>query len=277
MSAENATRTRTRSFLSAEWRYLAMLNYPIDKETLRPFTPRGTELDLWQGEAFVSLVGFLFLDTRVMGVPLPFHRNFEEINLRFYVRHKSQNEWRRGVVFIKEFVQKRAIAVLARALYNENYVLASMAHSIDAEDGFLRPGGKVEYTWNVRGADARLAVTTAGEARTLTPNSHEEFIADHYWGYARQRDGGTKEYRVDHPSWKIWPSKNAAFEGDVKTLYGEPFVEALSASPKSAFVADGSEITVRRGLKLIERVARQEASLAPITETERNAQYKGSH
>lgn len=277
MSANDVTKTRTRTFLSAQWRYLAMLNYPIDKETLRPFTPRGTELDLWQGEAFVSLVGFLFRDTRLMGIPIPFHRNFDEINFRFYVRHKTQNEWRRGVVFIKEFVPKKAIAVLARALYNENYVLANMAHSIDAEDGYLRPDGSVEYTWTVHGAEARIAVKTAGEARTLTPGSHEEFIAEHYWGYARQRDGGTKEYRVDHPPWKIWSSKQAQFEGDIGTIYGDRFLDALSAPPKSAFVADGSEITVGHGARLSEKIAHQEAILAPITETERSAPYKDSN
>ncbi|MCH8204707.1 MAG: DUF2071 domain-containing protein [Candidatus Hydrogenedentes bacterium] len=277
MNSEDAARSRTRVFLSAEWRYLAMLNYPIEAEALRPLTPRGTELDLWQGEAYVSLVGFLFLDTRIMGVPIPFHRNFEEVNLRFYVRRKAQSEWRRGVVFVKEFVPRRAIAAVARALYNENYVAASMAHSIDSSGGFLRPNGSVEYAWTARGAQGRLSVTTVGEARMPAPDSHEAFIAEHNWGYTRQRNGGTKEYRVEHPPWKVWASQRAEFEGDVRSLYGERFVECLSASPKTAFVADGSPITVGHGLKLAENAAHEKPKLAPITEIEPTAPYNGRH
>ncbi len=275
MNAQEAPRTSTRAFVSAEWRYLAMLNYPIDPDALRPFTPRGTELDLWQGEAFVSLVGFLFLDTRVMGVPVPFHRNFEEVNLRFYVRHRARDEWRRGVVFVKEFVPRRAIAAVARTLYNENYVAASMAHSIDSSGGFLRPNGAVEYTWTARGAHGRLSVTTSGEAGQPPEDSHAGFIVEHYWGYARQRNGGTKEYRVDHPPWKVWASRSAEFEGDIESLYGGRFVECLSAPPRSAFVADGSPITVGHGVKLSEKVAREEAKMAPITEIEPTAPYRG--
>ncbi len=73
-------------FLTAEWRHLAMLNYEIDPVILRPFVPSGTELDSWNGKTYVSIVGFLFLKTRVRGLAIPFHQNFEEINLRFYVR-----------------------------------------------------------------------------------------------------------------------------------------------------------------------------------------------
>ena len=111
-----------KPFLTAEWRYVAMLNYEIDPAILHTYLPRRTELDSWNGKTFVSMVGFLFLKTRVLGLPIPFHQNFEEINLRFYVRRKTEEGWRRGVVFIKEIVPRAAIALTARWLYNENYV-----------------------------------------------------------------------------------------------------------------------------------------------------------
>ena len=78
-----------RPFLTARWRYLAMLNYEVPPEALAPLVPAGTELDSWQGKTFVSVVGFLFLDTRVLGIAIPGHRDFEEVNLRFYVRRKA--------------------------------------------------------------------------------------------------------------------------------------------------------------------------------------------
>ena len=85
--------TNPTSFLTARWQHLAMLNYEIDPAVLQPFVPVGTELDAWQGRYYVSMVGFMFLETRVLGIPIPFHRNFEEVNLRFYVRHKSEDGW----------------------------------------------------------------------------------------------------------------------------------------------------------------------------------------
>ena len=72
-----------RRFLTAEGRNLVMLNYEIDPEVLARHVPVACELDDWQGHTFVSVVGFQFLHTRVLGFPIPFHRHFEEVNLRF--------------------------------------------------------------------------------------------------------------------------------------------------------------------------------------------------
>jgi uncharacterized protein YqjF (DUF2071 family) len=87
-----------RIFLTAEWQHLVMLNYEVDAGLLVPFVPAGTELDDWKDKIFVSLVGFLFLNTKLLGfLPIPMHSNFEEVNLRFYVRRhtgaKSEEEW----------------------------------------------------------------------------------------------------------------------------------------------------------------------------------------
>src|SRR5581483_11035238 len=119
------------SFLTAEWHNLAMLNYEIDPAVLRAFVPNGTELDSWNGKAYVSMVGFMFLKTRVRRFAIPFHQNFEEINLRFYVRRKGPDGWRRGVVFIKEIVPRFAIALIARMFYNENYVALAMRNILE--------------------------------------------------------------------------------------------------------------------------------------------------
>src|SRR5262245_30634025 len=120
-------------FLTAEWRYLAMINYQVDPSILQASVPAGTELDQWRGRTFVSLVGFLFLKTRVLGLRIPFHENFEEINLRFYVRRRGAEGWRRGVVFIREIVPRQAIATAARIFYNENYAARRMSHRIEMD------------------------------------------------------------------------------------------------------------------------------------------------
>jgi uncharacterized protein YqjF (DUF2071 family) len=269
---------QTGKFLTAEWRYLAMINYEVDPGVLLPVVPRGAELDAWDNCAFVSVVGFLFLNTRVLGLPIPFHRNFEEVNLRFYVRRRGPEGWRRGVVFVKEIVPRRAIATVARVVYNENYVARRMSHRIDLKDGTIAPNGSVEYSWRegamrygerqrpgasgdgllreAQVADAprtafnRICVRTVGEAQPLAAGSEEEFITEHYWGYAAQRDGGCVEYRVEHPPWRVWQTGEAEFDCDVKRVYGDRFVEPLSARPTSAFVAEGSPVIVRKGVRI---------------------------
>ncbi len=117
------------SFLTAEWRKLAFANYEVSPDMLLPYLPYGTELDLWKDRCYVSLIGFMFQETRLKGIKIPFHVNFEEVNLRFYVKRWSGKEWRRGVVFIKEIVPKPAIAFVANTLYNENYQSLPMKHS----------------------------------------------------------------------------------------------------------------------------------------------------
>lgn len=232
-------------FLRAEWRHLLMLNYEIDPAILRSLTPSGTELDAWNGRTCVSIVGFMFLNTRLLGLPVPFHRHFEELNLRFYVRRKEPDGWRRGVVFVKELVPKWAIATVARRAYNENYHATPMAHIVDARDG-----GTVEYRWQWQKRPYRISATLHGEPQPIIAGSEEEFITEHYWGYARQRDGGTVAYQVEHPRWRVWQTAVSCFEGDIASLYGPEFVPALTAAPTSVFVADGSPIIVRRGQRI---------------------------
>ena len=235
-------------FLTAEWRHLAMLNYDADPAVLVPFLPRGTELDLWQGRALVSMVGFLFLQTRVRGIPIPFYRNFEEVNLRFYVRRRAEEGWRRGVVFVKELVPRAAIALVARRFYHEPYLALPMSHRIEGAQDSVR---SAEYSWRFQQRRNFLRVVTSGAAQPLVAGSEAEFITEHYWGYNAQPDGSTLEYRVEHPRWRVYAAADATFDCDVAGLYGETFCACLSGPPASAFLAEGSAITVRRGVRLV--------------------------
>jgi len=226
-------------FLTANWRYLAMLNYVVDPRLIASLVPSGTEIDFENGETFLSVVGFLFLDTRLLGVPVPFHRDFEEVNLRFYVRRKSADTWRRGVVFIRELVPRRAIALIARAFYGENYVAVPMKHEIEHADSSL----KAEYSWRRGRKWESLKMSATGQPQSIPAGSHAEFITEHYWGYTALRSG-CGEYRVEHPRWKIWNASSFELNADVATLYGQQFLNTLDAPPRSAFIADGSPITV---------------------------------
>jgi uncharacterized protein len=228
-----------KPFLTANWRYLAMLNFVVDPKIVAPLVPPGTEIDFENGETFLSVVGFLFLDTRLLGLPIPLHRDFEEVNLRFYVRKRSADTWRRGIVFVREFVPRRAIATVARIFYGENYGALPMKHQINHVDRNL----SVEYSWRRGTKWESLKMSAAGEHQIIQAGSHAEFITEHYWGYTCFR-GGCSEYRVEHPRWKIWNANKFELKADIVALYGKQFVEPLNASPRSAFIAAGSPIQV---------------------------------
>lgn len=239
-----------RVFLSAEWRDLAMLNYAVAPDLLKSFVPKGTELDDFGGKIFISLVGFRFLNTKVRGVSWPFHRNFDEVNLRFYVRRRQggSREWRRGVVFVREIVPRRAIALAARIFYNEKYIALPMAHHIEqARD---HDGRSAQYQWTLQGQINRLSVSTRGLPAIPRQDSEAHFITEHFWGYSSQPDGGSVEFHVDHPSWAVWNAVQARFEGDGTQLYGQNLAAVLQREPDSAFLAEGSAVTVFQGRRI---------------------------
>jgi hypothetical protein len=221
-----------------------MLNYRVDPALLAPLVPRGTALDQWQGANYVSLVGFLFRDTRVVGVPIPLHRDFEEVNLRFYVRREVGGEVRRGVTFIREIVPRPAIAAVARIAYNEPYVALPMRHTIGTQASPDAAPSAVRYEWRQRAGWSALSVQASGTATPLVPGSEAEFITEHFWGYTRQRDGGTMEYHVAHPRWRTWTVDAAEAHGDLAELYGASLGDVLRRPPDSAFFAEGSAIAV---------------------------------
>jgi uncharacterized protein YqjF (DUF2071 family) len=230
------------SFLTAEWRKLAMANYAVDPGLLQKFLPAKTELDLWNNTCYVSLVGFMFLNTRLRGIKIPFHVNFEEVNLRFYVRYKHEQEWRRGVVFIKEIVPKPALTFVANTVYKEKYETMPMKHAwLNSVDTL-----QVEYNWKKGGWNS-FKVIADNKPIAIEAGCEEEFITEHYWGYTKITDQKTSEYQVEHPRWLVYPTKDYQIEVDFGKVYGNEFSFLSSEKPKSVFLAEGSEIKVNGG------------------------------
>jgi uncharacterized protein YqjF (DUF2071 family) len=238
----------TPTFLTAEWRHLAMLNYEVDPAVLVAHLPKGTELDTFGGRHYISLVGFLFLDTHVLGLPALFHQNFEEVNLRFYVRRKAEEGWRAGVVFLREMVPLTLVAEIARLTYNEPYRTVPMQHTLVETNGKLQ---SVEYLFGRPRDQCRLALHVDGIAQEMGRGSQEEFLSERGWGYTRQRDGGTIEYRVEHQRWRVWPEARFELDGPLREFYDRPFVDILSGPPASALVAEGSAVTVHMPVRIV--------------------------
>jgi uncharacterized protein YqjF (DUF2071 family) len=235
------------AFLTAAWRDLVMLNYEVNPRVLARRVPAGTTLDLWQGRALVSVVGFRFLGTRVLGVPVPWHRDFDEVNLRFYVRRELDGgAVRRGVVFLRELVARPAITWLARLTYNEPYQTLPMRSTASGIIGSRR----LTYEWRLGDRWQRVAASATGTPPVPAPDSEAAFVTQRHWGYTRRRDGGTIEYAVEHPPWRVWRAEAPVLDADVAALSLPAFVPALAGTPVSAFVAEGSPVTVFRPHRL---------------------------
>lgn len=239
-----------RTFLRAAWRNLVALSYEADPSVLAPFVPPGLELDLHEGRAYVSLVGFLFLDTRALGIRLPFCSRFEEVNLRFYVRRRAPEGDRRGVVFVKELVPRWLITAGARGLFGEPYHTVPMRSRLETDDhGHPRPGGLLEYEWRWGGRWHRLSARAALPMGPVDPGTRTAFLLERYWGYT-PRSRGALEYRVRRPGWSVCAAVAATLEADTRALYGPVFGPLLTGEPASALIADGSDISVSFGARV---------------------------
>ena len=234
-------------FLTAFWQNLIFANYEIDPQILQKYLPYKTELDLFEGKCFVSVVGFDFRETAVLGVKFPFHINFEEINLRFYVRFKDGNTWKRGAVFIKEIVPKFMITFIANTIYKENYATHATRKSLQSTDNQM----VLRYEWLNKSRWNFLEVTAKNEKNTISPNTEAEFITEHYWGYAHSKENLTMEYEVVHPKWQIQEVIDYKIEADFVDLYGSEFSFLENAKPSSVFLADGSEVSILKGRRIL--------------------------
>jgi uncharacterized protein YqjF (DUF2071 family) len=231
-----------RKFLTARWQDLIMANYEVDPSLLASRVPAGTSLDLYDGRCFASLVGFMFLDTRVMGMPIPFHVNFEEVNLRFYVKRELPDETRRAVCFVKEIVPRYAIATVARVMYGEPYECWRM--------GNFRSDSQVSYDWSRDGVTNRLSVNVGMSLGVPVAESAGEFIIEHYWGYADRGKGLVNEYKVEHPKWELFSVADTKIDVDFGATYGDDFAFLSREQPHSVLLAKGSEIAVYKGTPL---------------------------
>ena len=217
-----------------------MANYEVAPDLLTPHLPYKTELDFYKGKTYVSLIGFMFLHTRIRGLSIPYHVNFEEVNLRFYVKHHELGKWKRGTVFIKEIVPKPAISFIANKLYREKYDTMKMKHYHIEEDELI----KTCYQWKSENKWNELSASCLKKSHLLAIGSEEEFIAEHYWGFTKYKEDKTYMYEVSHPRWEIFNVTNYNINCDFKGIYGNQFSFLATTKPSSVFMAKGSEVKI---------------------------------
>lgn len=228
------------TFLKANWENIIMANYAVAPEVLQPFLPRGVELDLYKGKAYVSLVGFMFNDTKIFKIPIPYFGSFEEINLRFYVKRKEGEIEKRAVVFINETIPYRVVAWIANKLYKEHYTTIPTKHTIKIKD----ENKQIEYYWKINKVWNSIVVNATTENNEMQKGSFEEYIFEHYFGYTKIDEANTEEYSISHPSWKINTIKDYKINCNFGAMYGNPFENLTNTKPDSIFIAEGSSVSV---------------------------------
>ena len=228
----------SRPFLTAKWHNLLILTYEVDPVAIIERVPAGTTLDSWQGKTLVSVIGFQFLETKILGAPIPFHQDFEEVNLRFYVRRGMDGGARQGVVFVREMVPRAVVGGMARLLYREPYHIVPMRSRVNPG-----PPPDVDYQWNATGTWCSLAAAAEGEPSELVPGSLEEFVTERHWGYNGEPGKETLEYQVDHPRWRVWHVDTSRVAYHAEPLCGHELAPFLK-NPVSAIIADGSAVSV---------------------------------
>jgi uncharacterized protein YqjF (DUF2071 family) len=231
----------TDTFLSARWENLVMANYEVDPEVLKSYLPHGVELDLYNGKTYVSLVGFMFKQTSLFHIPIPFFGTFEEVNLRFYVKRLEGDFIKRGVVFINETVPHKLVAWLANKLYKEHYIAIPTKNEID----ITGRSKKIRYQWKINKEWNHIAVNAAKENEPMLPESIEEFIFEHYYGYTKINNRLSQEYRVNHPRWRVNKVIDHSIHCDFKSMYGNDFAFLGNRQPHSVIIAEGSPVTVK--------------------------------
>lgn len=229
------------TFLSARWENLIMANYEVSPELLTPYLPQGVELDLFHNKTYVSLVGFMFKKIRLFNIPIPLLGTFEEINLRFYVKRVEGNMVKRGVVFINETVPYQLVAWLANKLYKEHYTAIPTKNSFEQE-GLTK---EIRYEWKISEAWNHIEVNTAVNNEKILPESIEEFIFEHYYGYTKINDQSSQEYQVTHPRWLVNKVMDYSIHCNFKSMYGDDFSFLSDHQPDSVIFAQGSPVTIQ--------------------------------
>ena len=225
-----------RIFLTANWNYLLLINYAVPKHILTSFLPKNCELALWKDQAFVSIVGFQFNNTRVFKIKWPFFTNFIEINLRFYLYHNKES----AVCFIREYVPSYLIAGIARVSYNEPYKTTKITTTLKKTNETL----SLQYGMSTRNHPFNIGVITDNKPYMPNKNSMEFFFKEHNIGVGRTRKKEPLIYKVYHPEWRVFPIKKHSIEIDWTFFFGTGFAFLENKKPDSIFLAEGSAVEV---------------------------------
>ncbi len=226
----------SKPFLTAHWNDLLSFTFAVNPRPLQPYLPPDLELDLLDGQALISLVGFRFRQTRIFGCTWPGYRDFPELNLRFYVQEGD----RRGVIFIREFVPLHMVSWIARWFYNEHYITAPLRHELERQGDRLIARCRL----TLGGQEHLLEIHAQAASVMTTEDSLDHRFKELHWGYNVDHQGRTRRYEVSHPPWRIFPVLQHRLQLDWRTVYGPEWQWLQDVQPLHVMLVEGSEVSV---------------------------------
>jgi hypothetical protein len=136
-------------------------------------------------------------------------------------------------------VPKPALTFVANVIYNENYETMPMSHHWEETNEKI----SVEYRWKKKTWHS-IKATASNSLQAIQAGSEEEFITEHYWGYTQFDEKETSEYQVEHTRWDVYPVNDYQVDVNFSSIYGSHFKILNELTPKSVFLAEGSEVKV---------------------------------
>jgi uncharacterized protein YqjF (DUF2071 family) len=225
---------RHTPFLTAEWSHILLFTFSVPRQLVESTLPPGVSCQLRGEAALLSLVSLDFQNTRVWGIPWPGLRNFTGINLRTYAVEGE----RAGVVFVREFVSSKLIALAAKRLYGEPFESVPIRSCVTEEAERIR----IERRFQRGGKDHVLYAVAAKASVSLPSDDEAHFFKERYWGFGRSHWGESTSYQLEHPIWRVHPIESWHLDIDWRKAYGETWSFLQNAQPLSVVVADGSPV-----------------------------------
>ena len=235
-----------KTLYAAEWREIVVINFEIDPKLLRNFIPPKTELDFFNETSFVTLMARACKNVKPYGWPIVFAKSIDQILLRFYVKRKVGDTWRRGVCLIRDYLPKRKASFFLNWMFKHSFTQVPIKRtSSNFESGLPTQLPTVEYQWTTGDYVNHIKVNARSQMRQQEQETKESFVLDHHYGYT-VKEGKTYEYYVEYSPWAMWDAQSGSFDCDTENVFGRPFVRALKQRPASVFLARGSDVIIYR-------------------------------
>lgn len=232
--------------ISSEFRKVALLNYIVPPEVVEKYLPKYTKPDFYNGNCFISLVGFQVKKLKVSDVKVPLIKDFDEIDLQIYVKRFDGARWVKGVVIISRIFDQPGAATLTNTLFKTNYTSMPTTSEVnETEEGL-----EVKYSWQLNGKEQSFSVKSNNLAAPYDKDTEAAFILDRSLGFIKAGEEETFQYTINHASWHLYTVEEYAVDVDFSRQF-DPVLNILNTMvPQSVILTEGSTVEIGENVEV---------------------------